>query len=272
MSNDPGESYDLADDAPPRPTPRPQSAAGRVPQPLGYAGYGSQLVFDNSDRARTASLLIKIYAALSVLTTVLGSVPYFTNDFARAFGDGADPFGTDAGGVVAAAAIGNLVVGCIGLILFVVAAVYYCMWQYRATANANVTGNATVFGPGLGVGAWFIPLANLVMVPMMLFSLWRASGRADRADRGGGGVGSPGALLAIFLLFILLILALGGFGAWIGYQSASGGGLPGRGVAVMLGVGSLLAGLLGALFWYGLAKYVDEVQAVQAVQAPAAAA
>ena len=260
MSTDPGDSYDLADDAPPPRRPAHQAAAGDyppgyAPQPLGYAGYGSLPVYDNSDRARTASILVKVYAALSVLTAVFASVPYFVGDFAAA----EDPFAGDSTGIVAASNIGNLIVGCVGIILFIVAAVFYCMWQYRATANANATGNPTVFGPGLGVGAWFIPLANLVMAPMMLFSLWRASGRADR---GGGGVAAPGALLAIFLLSIFGGIALAIAAGVIGAQSTGGGG-PGPAFGVILGVASLVSGLLGALFWFGLGKYVDEVQSVQ---------
>ena len=118
--------YDLVDDAPP------------APQPLGYAGPRQEWALDNTGRARTASALLKLYAALSVLNAVLGSVPHFAGTAGEL---GPDPAGsgvtTTAEGVAGAALIANGVVGCVGFVLFVVTAVYYCMWQYRATFNAK---------------------------------------------------------------------------------------------------------------------------------------
>ena len=52
------------------------------------------------------------------------------------------------------------------------------VWLYRANANARALGADDMMGtPGLGVGWFFIPLANLFMPYMTVRDLWRASAR-----------------------------------------------------------------------------------------------
>ena len=111
------------------------------------------------------------------------------------------------------------------------------------------------------MGAWFILPANFAMVPMQLFSLWRASGRAAT---GGGGLGRPGVLLGLFLGNIALILLAFVGGVLLVVQSGGTGDGPGPALFVGLGVVSLVSGLLVSLFWWGLARYVENVQEADA--------
>ena len=49
--------------------------------------------------------------------------------------------------------------GLIGLTLFIL----LCVWVYRAHVALRRAGSTTTLSPGLAVGGWFIPFANLVL-------------------------------------------------------------------------------------------------------------
>ncbi len=260
----------MSDTPPPVPPNQPPSIGSPTPpQNLGYAGppmsgYGGDLhgaIYENAGRAKTAALLLVIYAIISLVAGINQAVPYFLDQArflepSQAFGQGQTPsvgfwiyLGVSA------------VLGCGGTIFAIVTIVFYMMWQYRATINANAIGNPTTFGPGLGVGAWFIPLANLIMVPMFLFSLWRASGRAAQ---GGGGLGSPKTLLLLFVGSVVLYIAIMAAGFAVGFQTAQGNaGQPGAAFGLVLGIGQILVGIVSTVMIFGLSRYVIEVQKMQ---------
>ena len=60
--------------------------------------------------------------------------------------------------------------------VFVLAAVAFLMWLYRAVANNHALGAYELrFTPGWAVGWWFVPLANLVCPLQIIAEAWRAA-------------------------------------------------------------------------------------------------
>jgi uncharacterized protein DUF4328 len=53
--------------------------------------------------------------------------------------------------------------------------VMWLVWQYRAQANIRVLVQGTRFHPVAAVGAWLVPVVNLVGPPLAMRELWRAS-------------------------------------------------------------------------------------------------
>jgi hypothetical protein len=62
------------------------------------------------------------------------------------------------------------------LIVFIVTAVMWCVWQHRAHTNAiQLSGGGLRFTPGWAVGWWFIPVANLWKPFQAVRELWIAN-------------------------------------------------------------------------------------------------
>jgi hypothetical protein len=85
---------------------------------------------------------------------------------------------TGMGYAPAIRAIKDSIIG-IGLaaIVGLVAGTVFLVWLYRARVNAEVISTwRQRFGRGWTVGAWFVPLANVVLVPMVVGDVFRDSG------------------------------------------------------------------------------------------------
>jgi predicted nucleic acid-binding Zn ribbon protein len=83
-------------------------------------------------------------------------------------------------------------------LLVVAGFVVLVVWTYRAYRQAAAPDADLRFGRGWAIGAWFVPLANLVLVPMLLFDLWRLVSDRPERPRGRGwrrGRGNPLVLL-----------------------------------------------------------------------------
>ena len=94
-----------------------------------------------------------------------------------------DPY--RAGNVELALALGQLGAWLAGFVLAL-------RWLYLANANARALGATDLMGwPGLAVGWFFIPLANLFMPYMTLRDMWRASAN----PRDWQAAGAPAAIL-----------------------------------------------------------------------------
>jgi hypothetical protein len=54
--------------------------------------------------------------------------------------------------------------------------VLFIIWQFRAAKNNEALDRSGArFGPGWSIGAWFIPLANLVIPVIIIQDLWRGA-------------------------------------------------------------------------------------------------
>ncbi|MBB5786064.1 DUF4328 domain-containing protein [Jiangella mangrovi] len=68
------------------------------------------------------------------------------------------------------------------LVMLVVNASVFIVWQYRHAKNARILGS-TSWGPGSAIAGWFIPIAN-VFLPVR--QLWVASKFSDPRQNGAG--------------------------------------------------------------------------------------
>jgi hypothetical protein len=60
----------------------------------------------------------------------------------------------------------------LSIALFVLVIIYF----YRASLNTDLwTGDRKTWSTGWTIGAWFIPLGNLVLVPLVVAEIWRRS-------------------------------------------------------------------------------------------------
>lgn len=69
-------------------------------------------------------------------------------------------------------------------ISWIVSIVIFLMWFFRSRKNAAALGDEVPYVPGMAIGSWFIPLANLVMPLQIALGMWRKDGAGNR--RGGG--------------------------------------------------------------------------------------
>ena len=66
--------------------------------------------------------------------------------------------------------------GVVWLVVFVVTAIVWCVWQHRAQRNAiELADGKLEFTPGWAVGWWFVPFANFVKPFQTVRELWKAS-------------------------------------------------------------------------------------------------
>ncbi len=86
--------------------------------------------------------------------------------------------------------------------------VLFIVWQFRAAKNNEALDRRGArFGPGWSIGAWFIPLANLVIPVMIMQDLWRgatpSTERGDLAWRGARGSWLIGVWWTAWLISLL---------------------------------------------------------------------
>ena len=144
-------------------------------QRLDYGTVGLDESIDNTGRARWAVRLIYVYVGLLVAQFFFNFVQQAMlagmEDRLANLPPGQFPF---TPGEVAIFGVAT----CFGLISFGVMVggiVAYMMWQYRAARIRAARGTPTDVSAGMGVGWWFIPLANLVMPVRVMLDLWRSS-------------------------------------------------------------------------------------------------
>ncbi|MEM7808883.1 MAG: DUF4328 domain-containing protein [Planctomycetota bacterium] len=175
---------------------------GELSRQLGYAGVNTLPIADNSGRASAARGLMLAHVIFD-LVFIAGSVLLLVAllagfDVEEMFTDGGQPIS----GMIAIG-FAFMCIGLAYLLVVVLAYVFYFMWQYRAAWNMRIAGRMTHFTPGWGVGWWFIPFANLVMVGRVLQDLWQAAGRgtAEAVD------GLPTRVHLFFWLSFAIFLA-----------------------------------------------------------------
>lgn len=72
---------------------------------------------------------------------------------------------------------------CLQFIAFVLTAVFYCRWIYRASSVARrISPDLIHYAPGWAVGWYFIPLANLVMPFLVMREIWQVARRPEPAS------------------------------------------------------------------------------------------
>jgi hypothetical protein len=112
-------------------------------------------------------------------------------------------------------------VSSVASLLLLVVAVCFLIWQHDAAKVARRLGYPARRSPGLGVGAWFIPVVNLWFPyqalrdclppqhPMGHLGLW-----AWLAYLGGGLVGGAAAITSISSMEAAIVLLVVSAGCW----------------------------------------------------------
>ncbi len=68
------------------------------------------------------------------------------------------------------------IVAILQLVVFIFSSILFLIWIYRAHKNLPALGAAGLrYSPGFAVGAWFIPLVNLILPYHVMKEIWRAS-------------------------------------------------------------------------------------------------
>lgn len=112
-------------------------------------------------------------------------------------------------------------IGIAQLIVFIACAFVTLRWLYLANANARALGADDLMGsPGLAVGWFFIPLANLFMPYMTVRDMWKASAN----PRDWQGASAPAAIILWWLLWLASNIAgTISFRLWLEKDAGSAG-------------------------------------------------
>jgi hypothetical protein len=148
------------------------------------------------------------------------------------------------------------IVGIVGL----AALVLHIIWAWRSAHNARALGRTGArLSPGWAIGAWFIPLANFVLVYIVFSDLWRSSDPAsERGDSWRRLPGSPLVRLwTVTYIGGLLLLVSGGFLAVAGVTDVS----MTRALLVTGGVASALGTVLSILVVRDITARQEALQA-----------
>jgi hypothetical protein len=136
--------------------------------------------------AAAASILIGISAIAWALTTyIAGWTAYAT--LARLRGESADVLGVGATGI---GPIRQSVINQgIAMLVALAAAIVFIVWLSRARDNAErLSPGPMRLAKGWTAGAWFVPVANLVLPVIVVADVWHASAPPER-PKGAGLVG-----------------------------------------------------------------------------------
>lgn len=120
---------------------------------------------DPATLTKTLRLLLWISLGMAIVSALLSSVSIMTNRAARVEIESISPMD-----------IIELLLGLLGLALYIATAVFFCMWTHRANRNARALGATHLqFTPGWAVGWFFIPIANLWKPRQVMREIWHAS-------------------------------------------------------------------------------------------------
>jgi Domain of unknown function (DUF4328) len=141
--------------------------APRAPR---FAVYGLGMV---------ASVLVMVAALARAVAVVIHAWTSYRSVVTVSAGVGIGGY-ADEIRAIKGAAIGLVAASAV----LVVSGVVFIVWLYRARANAEASEVRLRLGRGWTIGAWFVPLANLVLPWVVVSDVWRAS--APIARRGAG--------------------------------------------------------------------------------------
>jgi hypothetical protein len=142
--------------------------------------------------------------------------------------------------------------------------VLHIIWAWRSAHNARALGRVGArLGPGWAIGAWFIPLANFVLVYIVFSDLWRSSD-PDR-ERGDGWRRLPGSPL----VRIWTVAYIGGVALTLAATGLAVGGVTGvETTRALLVVGAVL-GAIGTVLSIVVVRDITARQEVLQARDPA---
>jgi hypothetical protein len=145
--------------------------------------------------------------------------------------------------------------------------VLFIIWQFRgAKNNEALDRRGARFGPGWSIGAWFIPIANLVIPVMIMQDLWRgatpSTPRGDprwRSARGSWLVG------VWWTAWLLSLLRFGASSAALRDNSSLSDIETGNAIALAGTIATAIAAVLAAVVVWTLSRrQLDTLRAQRA--------
>jgi hypothetical protein len=205
---------------PPPASPPPRAEPGGTPAwaaPAAPAGASGRPPGWPVPRDRLRSLATWSRGLLLVVLAfqVLSAIVLWGTDAGRSFMtfDPAQPPTVDTGQLVFG------IVSLLGSVPSIALVVVFLVWQHRCHTQlvGLGRGEAVPYSPGLAVGCWFIPFANLVMPLLAVRGLFRAAHRGEDDE-------VPGYLVVWWLALVVIPVVGGVIGFVRGFSAAVGGG------------------------------------------------
>lgn len=110
----------------------------------------------------------------------------------------------------------GMLTSVVSVAIFVLSAVTFIMWFYRAHRNLRALGYCYLdYAPGWTIGGWFVPIGNLFIPYLVMVEIWRGSDPA-RLDRASLQRAPSLALVRGWWLFWLLMTVVSPFSGLLG--------------------------------------------------------
>jgi Domain of unknown function (DUF4328) len=139
-------------------------------------------------------------------------------------------------------------------LLYIAGGIVFLIWVYRSTANAHAFGaEGMSAGPGLAVGWYFIPIANLWMPLTAMRETWKASVNPPNWE-----VERAPATMGLWWFFWITGNIAGIAAARLGWEEAAP---ETAGISYILSIASDLLTIPGALLLTGIVGAITRLQA-----------
>ena len=146
----------------------------------------------------------------------------------------------------------------IGIVISIVAAVMFLIWQVRCSMNLQPLGTSQQkYSPTVGVIWWFIPLANLVFPCLVIREIWRRSHPNTRPDWEPGQPDKPKSRILIPWWLIFNVSKILSFVAFTGTKDGLSD------VVIISEVASLIALVLGIILIWQITSNQEEKHRAQ---------
>jgi len=140
------------------------------------------------------------------------------------------------------------------LIIYVTTVIFFLIWLYRASKNASAfdPSRGLNHSPGLAVGSFFIPFANLVVPYRAVKEIWQRSGPPDEALLSEP---DPPAWFPAWWLFWLLASFAGNISIRVSFSD----NVPAN-TATMISIVASALSIVAAFFAYLVVNAIDKRQ------------
>ncbi len=194
--------------------------------------------------------IVKILLAVGAIATGI-SLLVETLSIAVPFSEGDE---VDANPMGFALALIIFLLAVFELLLYIATVVFFCVWLYRAYANLKVFDplNGLDYSPGLAVGGFFIPFANLVIPYRAVREVWQKSGTPEES---AFSLPSPPAIFPLWWTFWILAGVVGKISMRLSFDES----VP-HSTATVIGIGAGALSVFAAVLAFFVVDAIDKKQ------------
>ena len=198
-------------------------------------------------RARIVKILLIVGAVLSVIS-------FFAESLSLAFPPLGDEQELGDNPIGAAIMLLIFLLAVLEILIYLVTAIFFCVWLYRAAANlvAFNPWNRSEYSPGWAVGSFFVPFVNLVVPYRAVREVWQKSGTPDELLHAEPG---PPATFPLWWMFWLLASVGGRIAMRVSFDD----NVPMR-TATMVSLGVKPLFIAASIFAYLVVDAIDKKQ------------